>query len=157
MCGNYTNNREAELGTTQFGCAFPRILQAIWEADPAKVPMRISKMDGMNEYQLSTLQPYQMRNFTYSFALVLEYYGIVISINLVLPVGWVDSTKFFCAFSETMMDVASALLDTLIPVLEYGYMTNIPVTGLVPPHVQKSLTHIDCYMDDVISAVQGGP
>ena len=98
-----------------------------------------------------------MGNFTYAVPLLSDYYGIVICINLVLPVGWVDSTKFFCAFSETLTDVASALIDISMPVLEYGYMANIPVTGLVPPHVRKSLTHIDCYMDDVISAVQGGP
>ena len=55
------------------------------------------------------------------------------------------------------MDVSSDLVRTLLPVPEYRTMVNIPETGMVPPHTLDSLTHIDCYMDDVITAVQGVP
>ena len=54
------------------------------------------------------------------------------------------------------MDVASNLVRTLLPVPEYRTMVNIPETGMVTPHTLDSLTHIDCYMDDLITAVQGG-
>ena len=71
--------------------------------------------------------------------------------------GWVDSPKFFCAFSETLTDVANALVNSDLPVPSYVAISEIPSTGPGPPHTPESLTHIDCYMDEVISLVQGGP
>ena len=70
---------------------------------------------------------------------------------------WVDSPKFFCTFSETLTGVANALVNTDLPVLSYGAISKIPDTGTGPPYTPESLTHIYCYMDDVISAVQGVP
>ena len=70
--------------------------------------------------------------------------GIFICIDMVLPMGWVDSPKFFCAFSETMTDVANALVDSELPVLAYEAISKIPSTGPGPPHSPESLTHIDC-------------
>ena len=70
--------------------------------------------------------------------------------------GWVDFPKFFCAFSETLTDVANALVDSEIPVPSYGVISEIPSTGPGPPHTQESLTHIDCCMDGIVSVVQGG-
>ena len=71
--------------------------------------------------------------------------------------GWVDPLKFFCAFLETLTDVANALVNSELPVLSYGAISEIPSTGPGPPHTPESLNHRDCYMDDVISVVQGGP
>ena len=45
---------------------------------------------------------------------------ILICINLVLPMGWLDSPKFFCAFSETLTDVVNAMVDENLPVPAYG-------------------------------------
>ena len=64
-------------------------------------------------------------------------------------------TQFFCTFSETLTDVANALVDTDLLVPSYGAISDIPETGLVPPHTPESLLHIYYFMDDVISAVQG--
>ena len=69
--------------------------------------------------------------------------------------GRVDPPKCFCTFSETLTGVANALVDTDLPVLSNGAISEIPATGMVSPHTPESLTHIDCYMDDFISAVQG--
>ena len=60
--------------------------------------------------------------------------------------GWVDSPNYFCAFSETLTDVANVLVHTSLPVPAYGAILAIPETGLVPPHTMDSLTHIDCYI-----------
>ena len=38
---NETTDREAALELLQFGRAFPRILQAVWEADPVQVTVRV--------------------------------------------------------------------------------------------------------------------
>ena len=45
------------------------------------------------------------------------------------------------------MDAANTLVDTELPVLSYGAISKIPS----PPHTHtnESLTHINCYMDDV--------
>ena len=40
---NETTDREAAPESRQFGRAFPRILQAVWEADPIQGPVRVSK------------------------------------------------------------------------------------------------------------------
>ena len=53
--------------------------------------------------------------------------------------------------------MATTLVDTDLHVLYYGASSEFPATGLGPPLILESLTYIDCYMDDVISAVQGPP
>ena len=67
--------------------------------------------------------------------------------------GWVDSPKFFCAFSEMLMDVENDLVNTDLPVPSYGAISKIPATRPTPPHTPESLTHINCYIDAVISVV----
>ena len=52
-------------------------------------------------------------------------------------------------------DVVNALVHKSPPVMTYGAIATIHETGPGPPHTLDSLTHIDCYMDDVITAVQG--
>ena len=99
----------------------------------------------------------QVGAFAYVVPSAPGYEGIIICIDLVFLMGWVDSPKFFCAFSETLTDVANALVNTDLPVPSYGAISDIPATGPGPPHTPESLTHIDFYMDDVISVVQVGP
>ena len=50
-------------------------------------------------------------------------------------------------------DVANSLVNTDLPVLSYDAISKIPATGPGTPHTLESLTHTNCYMDDVISAV----
>ena len=95
--------------------------------------------------------------FAYVIASAPGDEGVIVCIDLVLPMGWVDSPKFFYAFSETLTDVANALVNSELPVPSYGAISEIPATGPGPPHTPESLTHIYCYMGDVFSVVQGGP
>ena len=118
--------------------------------------MQVSKLDITNAYHRSTVIPFQVGTFTYVVPLAPEDKVCIICINLVLPMGWVDSPKFFCVFSETLTAMANDLVDTDLPVPSYGAISEIPETGPGPPHTPESLTHIYCYMDDVISAVQEG-
>ena len=53
--------------------------------------------------------------------------------------------------------MANALVDTDLPVLSYGTISEIPATGPIPHHTLESLTNIYCYMDGFISLVQGDP
>ena len=117
----------------------------------------MSKLDITDTYHHGTVKPSQVGLFAYVIPSAPWDKGIFICIDLVLPMGWVDSPKFFCAFSETLIDVVNALVDSELPVPAYGAISKIPSTGPGPPHTPESLTHIDCYMDDVIPVVQGGP
>ena len=69
----------------------------------------------------------------------------------------VGIAKIFYVFSETLIYVANTPVYMDILVLSYSTISKIPTTGPGPPNTPESLTHIDCYIYDFISAVQGGP
>ena len=104
---NETTDREAAPESLQFGRAFPRILQAVWEANPIQRLVRVYKRDVTNVCHRGTVKPAQVGAFAYVIPSAPGEEGIFICIDLVLPMGWVDSPKFFCAFSETLTDVAN--------------------------------------------------
>ena len=117
----------------------------------------MSKLDVTGAYHRGTVKPAQVGAFAYVIPSAPGDEGIFICIDLVLPMGWVDSPKCFCAFSETLTDMANALVDSEFPVPSYGVISEILSTGPGPPHTLERLTHIYCYMDDIISVMQGGP
>ena len=55
------------------------------------------------------------------------------------------------------MDMAYAIVNTRLLVPSYGAITNIPMTGTGLAHTLEILTHIECYIYEVITVVQGGP
>ena len=82
-----TTDREIDPESMQFGRAFPRILQAIWEADPEEGPVQVSILDVTDTYHRGTLNPSQMGAFAYVVPLVPDDDVILIYIDLVLPMG----------------------------------------------------------------------
>ena len=52
--------------------------------------------------------------------------------------------------------MTNALVDAYFPVPAYRDISALLATEPGSTHVLESLTHIDCYMNDIISAVQGG-
>ena len=66
---NDTTDREFASESMKFGRASPHILQMIWESYPAKVPVRVLKLDIPDAYNHSTLQPSQVGAFTYAVPL----------------------------------------------------------------------------------------
>ena len=145
-----TINREAAPESLQFGQASPRILQAVWAADPVQGPVRVSKLDVTDAYHRGTVMPEQVGEFAYVIPSAQGYEGKFICTNLVLLMRWVESPKCFCTFSETLTDVVNTLVDTDLPVPSYGAISEIPATGLGPPHTPEGLIHINCYMNEVI-------
>ena len=95
---NENTDREAAPESLQFGQAFPRILQAVWEADPVQGLVRVSKLDVTDAYHRGTVKPAQVGAVAYVIPSAPGDEGIFICIDLVLPMGWVDSLKLFCAF-----------------------------------------------------------
>ena len=150
---NNSTDRKVAPDSLQFGRAFPHILQEVWDTDLVQDPIWVSKLDITDAYHRGTVKPLQVGAFVYVISLSPGEEGCVIFIDLVLLMGWVESPKFFCAFLETLIDVENSLVDTDLPVPSYGAISKIPATGPGPPHTPKILTHIDCYMDGVISVV----
>ena len=60
---NETTNRESAPELLQFGRTFPRILQAVWEADPVQGPVRVSKLDVTDAYHRGTVNLAQVYAF----------------------------------------------------------------------------------------------
>ena len=153
---NKSTDRESAQELLQFGRGLYHIRQAVWDVDPVQGPVRVSKLDVIYVYHPGTVNLSQVGTFSYVIPLAPGDKGCIICIYMVLTMGWVDSPKFFCAFLETLIDVANALVDTDLPVQSYGAISKIPVTGPGPPHTPDSLIYIDFYMSDVISTVRGG-
>ena len=82
----------------QFGKLLPRILQAIWETDLVEGPVPVSKFDVMDAYHRCTLWLSQLGAFTYVVPLAPDDFGIIICINMVLPMRLVDSPRFLFSF-----------------------------------------------------------
>ena len=71
----------------QFGCAFPCIIQSIWQADPDKGSVRVPKLDMPDAYHRGTIRPSQVGDFTYVIPLLADDDCIIICINMVLSLG----------------------------------------------------------------------
>ena len=91
---NDTTDREIAPEPIQFGRVFPRIIQEIWEANPEEGPVRVSKLDVTDAYHRGNLKLYQVGAFSYFVPSVPYDDVILICIDLVLPIGWLDSPKF---------------------------------------------------------------
>ena len=129
-----------------FGRAFPHILQAIWEADTVKGPVLVSKLDVTYAYQSGNIYPSQSGAFAYVVPLYPDNDCIIICVDLVLPMGWLDSPKFFCAISETFPDAANALAETELPITAYGPIAKILITRPAPSkHTQEPHPYLLLY------------
>ena len=131
---NDTTDSEISPESMQFNIAFPHILREIWDADPEEGPVRVSKLDVTDTYHRGTLQPSQVGAFAHDILSVIDDDVIIICIDMVLPMGCVESPKFFWYFSETLTDVANALVNADLPVPAYGDISALPDIDLGPPH-----------------------
>ena len=108
---NSTTDRDINPESMQFGRDFLRILQSIWEVDPEEGPVRVSKLDVTDAYHRGNLQLSQVGSFAYVAPSVPDDdVIIIICIDLVLPMGQLESIKCFCTFSETLTNMANALI-----------------------------------------------
>ena len=94
--------RDIAPESMQFGSAFPRILQEIWEADLVKRPIQVYKLYVLDAYHCGTLRPAQVGAFAYVVTSVAVDDCVIICIYFVLPMVWVDSPKYFCAIQKRL-------------------------------------------------------
>ena len=140
----------------QFGSCLPRLLQRIWECDPADGTVLLSKWDISDGFHRCLIRPADVGAFTYVVPPLPGDTAIYLCIDLVLPMGWVNSPPFFCAASETAADLANAYIkDPTTPWVPYK-----PTVGKysTTPHPRASSTRlqeVEVYMDDFMGMMQG--
>jgi len=82
----------------------------------------------------------------------------LICVDLVLPMGWVNSPDYLCSASETVADITNRyLLDpsstfTVYPPTSSSYHTTTSSTAS-----SSRLQYVDIYTDDLLCLVQGDP
>ena len=79
--------------------------------------------------------------FAYVVPSVPDNNIILMCIDMVLPMGWVDSSNFFCAFSEMLAGVENALVDADLPVTAYGAISALSTTEPTPPPQHPGKPH----------------
>ena len=91
--------------------------------------------------------------FLYIIPLVAEDKVFIVCINLVLPMGWVESPKFFCALLEMLTGVFNYIIYMLIILPRNRAISEIPNTRSGMSHILYSLTNIYFYLDYFIILV----
>lgn len=160
----------------QFGHALRRILQSAFEANPAHGVVKTYKIDLSDGF-------YRIRLASSGIAklgVVLPPIGKIqrpIAFPLVLPMGWVESPPFFCAFTETAADLANLALrrNLRFPPHPLEDLANsprpkpdaFPQTALqhtpseCAPDTQfprtRPLSSVDVYVDDFVGIGQEHP
>ena len=103
-----------------------------------KARYECQKLDVTDAYHRGTLKPSQVGVFAYVVPSVPDDDVILICIDLVFPMGWVDSPKFFVTFSETLTDVTNTLVNADLPVPAYGAISALPATEPPPPTLRQA-------------------
>ena len=94
----------------EFGVCIPWFLKNIWEADPSDGLVWLSKWDVSDDFHQCLLRPGDIGAFTYIVPPLPTEISTLLCIELVLPIGWVNSPDMFCTASETVSDVANGYL-----------------------------------------------
>ena len=153
---NASTDSSSNPNAIQFGSCLPRVLQKIWEADPADGPVFLSKWDISDAFHRCNLRPGDVGSFAYVIPALPTDTDVLLCIDLVLPMGWVNSPDLFCSTSETVADIANQLInqpDT--PTSSYGPTHNLYHTISSPTASPSRLQHADVYVDDINCVAQG--
>ena len=101
---NASSDGSSNPNAIQFGSCLAHFLQKRREADPADGPVYLSKWDISDAFHWCNLRPSDVGAFTYVIPALPSDPDILICIDLVLPIGWVNSPDLFCSTSETVID-----------------------------------------------------
>jgi hypothetical protein len=149
----------------QIGHTLHRLLQNIAYANPAFGPPLLCKFDLSDGYYRVRLTP----EAALELAVVIPGFSPnhnLIALPLCLPMGWGQSPPYFCAFTETIADLADAALHSTHDFSEHpleliSQAHAVPVnpfepTILRPPTapLHRPLSLVDVYVDDFIGLAQ---
>lgn len=141
---------------TQFGSCLPRLLQKLWEGDPSDGPVFLSKWDISDAFHRYNLKAGDVGAFAYLVSALPSDAAILICIDLVLPMGWVNSPDLFYSTSETVADVANPFINQPeTPTPAYAPTRDLYHTVASPTASSSRLQHLDVYVDDINCITQG--
>ena len=116
----------------------------------------MSKWDISDAFHLCPLRAAHIGAFTYVVPPLPSDTTILLCVDLVLPMGWVNSPDMFCAASETVADMANGyILDPTSAFFIYPPTVNAYSTKPAPTASSAPLQCTKVYMDDLLSATQG--
>jgi len=147
----------------QFGQTLQRLLQRLVYANPSHGPPLLSKLDLADGYYRVPLSPHAALALAVVIPSDTSKCNLV-AIPLTLPMGWGQSPPYFCAFTETICDMANQSTlnhptHSLVPLTQanhplpeaIAYTKDAVVLGSshAPP-----LHYCDVYIDDFITIAQ---
>jgi hypothetical protein len=152
----------------QIGSTMQRILQHLAYANPAYGPPLMLKLDLSDGYYRVRLSPEAALELAIIIPGVPPHRHLV-ALPLSLPMGWSHSPPYFCAFTESIVDVANLTLRTGLPLPPHpleatSQCHDVPHHTLFspsvghPPTPSTSLLPLnvaDVYIDDFIGLAQG--
>jgi len=144
----------------QFGTALPRLLQRLVYCNPSLGPPLLAKLDLADGYYRAPLSS----TAALHLAVVLPTdFGSedLIALPLSLPMGWNQSPPFFCAYTETVADMANSYT----PQEDHPLLAQTQLHHEEPQPFHSTafvlgkasmppLQYIDVYLDDFITIAQ---
>ena len=153
---NETTDTSTNPMAMQFGSCLPRLLQKIWEADPLEGPVFLSKWDISDAFHRCPIRAEDVGAFSYVVPPIPSDTHPLLCIDLVLPMGWVNSPDLFCASSETVTDLANkAFHSDFDPSPPYHPTAGLYQASPSPSAGPNRLQYADVYMDDINCLTQG--
>ena len=146
---NTSTNKYTAPNSMQFGACLPWFLKKIWEADTSDGLVWISKWYISDAFHQCLLRPADISDFTYIVPPLPTDTSTLMCIDLVLPMGWVNSPYIFFLASETVADVANCYL--LYPTSAFEiYLSTAGTYSLAPSPTSSTvnLQYVGVYMDN---------
>jgi hypothetical protein len=146
-----------------FGQTLQHILQRLLYCNPLHGPPLLAKVDLADGYYRVPLSLSAALQLAVLIPSDHTAYASLIAVPLMLPMGWNHSPPYFCAFTETVADLAnqptttththSTLADTqhLKDTLRQHFLHTAVLKG---PDMLEPLEYLDVYMDDFIAIAQ---
>jgi hypothetical protein len=150
----------------RFGQTLRRIIAQIVRANPKFGPVHLGKYDLADGYYRIPLNPTHAMRLACLLPTASGEEPLV-AIPLVLPMGWTESAPYFCAATETIVDLVNDSFQSgrvhpphrLEPLLDFSTdpRPSSPHRGPSPLHHQvydTPVAHADVYIDDIIGIWQ---
>ena len=157
----------------QFGRAFDRLLHKIHHANRRFGPVYMSKADLADGFYRIPLRPADIPALAVAFP-QYDHEPPLVALPMKLPMGWILSPPYFCAFTETAADLANKALRLhntrprphhLSTIADNPTNASPPDQPSIPatwnrppltPHVATTpLAYVDIYVDDFLALAQG--
>jgi len=145
----------------QFGQALLQIIHAIVQSNPAHGPVYMIKLDLADGFYHIHIAPADIPHLGVSFPMPATEEAHI-AFPLALPMGWTSSPPIFCAATETITNLANAVLVCNPPMPPHHLESLADTTPLSPTlHETKPtsstrpLALANVFVDDHIALAQG--